>query len=408
MPLPSSPVPYALPPQHGRLPTLDALRGIFAAIVFAHHLFLTLVQHEATLASLFDPAAWSDSLAMIRVTPLGAFLAGRAPVIVFFVLSGLVLTLPFIRGGQGGYGLYVLRRIARIYLPFLASILLAAGLYWLAAPKPIPALSDWFNTAGWDAPPTPDLIARHLAMTGRPEDMRLNNVMWSLVHEMRISLVFPLLPLLVLRSQRAALVVALFCYVGGKYIGQAVGPATLAGSLLDSLRFTAFFILGSLVAVRLGDLAAIAARLGRRGFTFAVLVVVTLLAAPLSAIAEFLFATAAVGSIALAVGAPAARAVLMAPVLQWLGRVSYSLYLIHVPILLALFHLLFGKMPLAALLGLTVVVTLLASELFHCAVERPAMRIGRLLTARRQRTEVSPTAPAGETLEPATAPQSRA
>ena len=54
---------------------------------------------------------------------------------------------------------------------------------------------------------------------------------------------------------------------------------------------------------------------------------------------------------------------LRSPALQWLGKVSYSLYLVHVPVALALAHALGGGgVPAPVLAALTVVVAALSQR----------------------------------------------
>ncbi len=69
---------------------------------------------------------------------------------------------------------------------------------------------------------------------------------------------------------------------------------------------------------------------------------------------------------------------LRSPALQWLGRVSYSLYLVHVPVALALAHALDGELPAPATATLTVVLALPAAAVFYKAVERPSLLLSRL------------------------------
>jgi peptidoglycan/LPS O-acetylase OafA/YrhL len=63
--------------------------------------------------------------------------------------------------------------------------------------------------------------------------------------------------------------------------------------------------------------------------------------------------------------------------LQWLGRVSYSLYLVHVPVAVALAHAFHGTLPAAAIAPLTVLLALPAAALFYRAVERPSLLLSR-------------------------------
>jgi len=78
-----------------------------------------------------------------------------------------------------------------------------------------------------------------------------------------------------------------------------------------------------------------------------------------------------------------AASALETPVPAWLGRVSYSLYLIHLPILTAAIHGLGPVLPLWAIMAIAVPTALIAAELFYRAVEAPSMRLGKRLTRRR-------------------------
>ena len=57
---------------------------------------------------------------------------------------------------------------------------------------------------------------------------------------------------------------------------------------------------------------------------------------------------------------------------------SFSLYLVHVPVALALAHALHGALPAPAIAVLTVVLALPAAAVFHKAVERPSLLLSRL------------------------------
>jgi peptidoglycan/LPS O-acetylase OafA/YrhL len=70
----------------GRLAELEALRGIAAMIVLLHHFLLRTAPHVHGRSFPDDP------LALVR-TPLYALVNGSAAVAIFFVLSGFVLTL---------------------------------------------------------------------------------------------------------------------------------------------------------------------------------------------------------------------------------------------------------------------------------------------------------------------------
>ena len=111
---------------------LDALRGIAALMVVMWHFVCATYTVE-------DPGTKSF------VMSLYFLVQGRAAVILFFILSGFVLSLPFFREPQPGYGGFVLRRICRIYLPYVVLIACTIHVRTFVTIKKIPGLSDWFN-----------------------------------------------------------------------------------------------------------------------------------------------------------------------------------------------------------------------------------------------------------------------
>ena len=71
------------------------------------------------------------------------------------------------------------------------------------------------------------------------------------------------------------------------------------------------------------------------------------------------------------------RRVLRHPALRFLGTVSFSLYLVHIPVLAALQHGLHGRLSPAAICAVGVLASLLAAWVFYRTVERPAHRLAR-------------------------------
>jgi peptidoglycan/LPS O-acetylase OafA/YrhL len=66
--------------------------------------------------------------------------------------------------------------------------------------------------------------------------------------------------------------------------------------------------------------------------------------------------------------------------MQWLGSRSFSLYLVHHPIVLA-FAYGFHAPSFVMLLALAVPASLLGAELLHRVVERPCHRVARAVGA---------------------------
>src|ERR1022692_2357744 len=109
-------------PNH-RFRVLDALRGLAALVVVVHHVMLSL------------PDGIRGQLGFIEVA---SGMGGRFAVMLFFVLSGFVLALPYFAGTSLPYGRYIVRRFCRLYLPFAFAVLIAALLCWLLGGPVLP------------------------------------------------------------------------------------------------------------------------------------------------------------------------------------------------------------------------------------------------------------------------------
>ncbi len=373
------------------------MRGIAAFVVVLHHCWESSLPDQNTFPFRPDAMALSEGIrtlaTWVSLSPLRLLFAGHAAVGVFFVLSGFVLTRSLTPSLQSGYAGYALRRLFRIWVPFAVVIVGAALLVLAIAPRPIPA-HPWINSS-WNLPVTPTLLFEHLSMFGTPAAVSLDSPIWSLVHEMRISLVFPLLLAGIVWRPRAfvAGAVVLFAllsinHLTGLWAGYT-GPDQLRGllaSVLQTLRYSLFFIFGILLSQHAAPVRAL---LGPRPAARALLWVVALgmLWLPYTAgYIEFAFATGAVLLLALCMSSPAVRTVLRQPALVWMGRRSYSLYLVHLLVLLGLMQLLYGRWPIYAILPLVVALSLILAEVTHRWVEVPANAIGKSLALRLARS----------------------
>jgi peptidoglycan/LPS O-acetylase OafA/YrhL len=220
----------------------------------------------------------------------------------------------------------------------------------------------------------------------------LDPAVWSLVHELRISALFPLLFWLARRVPATLLLgtlalqplVAPFAFDAGTgapcaawatcrpFWGEGVG-----GSLLVTLYFVPHFVLGCLAALHRDRLTA---QLGRLPWA-ATLVLLALALGLMTLPVRWTDLASGAGSVLLVllvVARPWLGGTLRTPPLLALGRVSYSLYLIHIPVFLIATYAL-PDAPPGLLLALLPVFALLAAFGFHRAVEEPARRWGRTL-----------------------------
>jgi peptidoglycan/LPS O-acetylase OafA/YrhL len=99
----------------------------------------------------------------------------------------------------------------------------------------------------------------------------------------------------------------------------------------------------------------------------------------LTALAHVCEVLGAVLAVALARTWPAARRMLTSTPVAWLGSRSFSVYLVHEPVVVSLALLLGGPPPLAVMVGAGVPAALLVAEGFFRLVEAPALRLAHAL-----------------------------
>jgi len=294
-----------MPPSSQRLTSLDGLRGIAASVVMLYH--LTLVARP-----FIDTHTRGDLWWWLTATPLKLFTAGTEAVLVFFVLSGLVVTLPALRRGFGWAGYYG-ARLLRLYLPVWGALGLAALLVALLPRDAASVTTDaWISRANATHITLPQWLAEASLWKASYD---IDNVLWSLRWELVFSLALPLF-VIVARAVRSH----------WRLAAALAAALTITGRLVsvDALVYLPVFFIGALIAVRLPELQAWAARRGRLFWSLlaassALLLIGSWLARPLEDTigSEVLWGLAGVGAtglVVVAIGSPLAGRMLSAAV----------------------------------------------------------------------------------------------
>jgi len=373
-----------MPAKPKRYDSLDALRGIAAAVVVLGHCLMTfpvwsdVVLHgrHATLPTV-----------LLGYPPLSLLWAGDAAVKVFFVLSGFVLGLVLLRPQPPGYAAFCAKRVCRIYLPYAAVVAAAMLVMTALSARPAPELSEWFQ-ASWNHPVSGALIRDHALMLGQARLNFVDNPIWSLVHEMRYSLVFPLIMWAVTRADwRKTLAVSLAVSVAAMFALNRAGNFWL----IDSAQYAFLFVAGAVIAKhrlecerRIRDL--------RPAFRMSLLAAAVLLLSGHSVSHAASHAVRQAASIAphfgavllllLVIGSGQARRMLERKPCLFVGRVSYSLYLSHLVVLLALVHLLHGWLPVWLIVICLPPLALAVAYVLYRFLELPAIALGQRIERR--------------------------
>lgn len=354
-----------------RLAALDGLRGVAAVAVVIGHSRMILIDHP--LLALPGVGAVASEFGV---------LAGRA-VWLFFVLSGVVLCSLATRGPRFDYGPYLLSRVARLYIPVAAAVLFAIGTI-VVVPRGQGSLGAWIDSHPHEITPA-GVLADLTLVAGTSGSL---SPLWSLQWEVLFSL---LLVLYVSSLRRLRPVVGMVVCI----LLSAVGAALESGALLylpmfgigvclwfawgaitlrltrpprGSSRIRALLaaIVPALVMVFAAGLASSTAYFAQTGWNTGVLRAADAAGS----------LTAVVLVIVVAGFDRTAGSVLSSRVFRWLGVISFSLYLVHEPILI-------GSTRLAGRSAVVVIIAVVMSfgfaALFSWLVERPAHRLSQRL-----------------------------
>jgi peptidoglycan/LPS O-acetylase OafA/YrhL len=370
-------------PVRGMIPEVESLRGIAIALVVLYHVdILTGGQALATPG---------------QTSLLGAFLhGGHTGVSLFFVLSGFLLARPFLAEAAGGARVarrsYFARRALRI-LPLYVVVVVIASIR--CAVQPADLLRG-----------IPYLLFLNAFPHATTQLVPYSDPWWSLATEVQFYLLLPVVAWLCRWPRGRRLVGVLGVLWVAAYVGTVtdwVGTGTVVGRI--TLYASVFgrgplFVLGAGAACLLPRLRAQAGR-APRGVGDAVLVGALV---GLAVLLRAVFAVSYIGAelswqwwhliegvlwtvvLLVVTAAPLrAHAVVCNPLLGRLGLWSYSLYLVHFPMLWSACHrrgtlrplLDAWHVPLGMRAVAGVVASVVLAALSYRLIERPFLDAGR-------------------------------
>jgi peptidoglycan/LPS O-acetylase OafA/YrhL len=373
------------------------LRGVAALMVLFHHTLLMLP--DFANYEWHVPGATSHGVAewLLLRTPLRLLWAGQERALLFFVLSGFVLGLPWLEGRRMAYSRFLLNRFCRIYPPYIIAMVIATLGSLLLGGIKLDRATIYFDQLGWSFPLSWQALPSVLGILNNPHSRFLNEAVWSLVWEVRVALIFPLLilPMARWRNKGAAVVLMILIllrHVFGRFFGP--GLSDTLNYPQDTFYYAEYFVFGAAVAL---NRVVIAAWFGNRGRWVGVVSLVAgclICWVPWPRQHDIIVGIGAAVILATILGSGQIRSWLVGPPLIWLGRQSYSLYLTHLPLIMTVAILFGGKIPFVICVAILPAAVGLA-ELFRCWVEMPSVAFAQRITGYAGRIAPVPALSAG-------------
>lgn len=363
-----------------RLTAVDSLRGIaILMVIFAH-----------TAGWIVPTAPWLKQVAEI----------GPRGVQLFYVVSAFSLFLSYAQrkaDGDFSYGAYFIRRIARIAPMFWIAVVLNVAIYGLAPRYWAPNGLSWSDVA----------LTVFFANGFKPD--AITSVVpggWSVAVETSFYLLLPIF-FVTVRSMRGALVAAAICLIAGTFACEWY-VATFQTDYPEATRWLPYafawslwlpsqlpvFALG-IVLFYIRDNMPRTRSLSVFWLALAVYLLAAAMRAPADGFAR-IHVTASVGLVFLSLAVMNGDLrVLDNRVLQLVGKVSFSIYLLHMTIL-SVAHKLAeragitetGNLRFFAAFCIIVPVCVAVSYCAYRLVELPGMRLGSKLARALERPAV--------------------
>lgn len=367
-----------------RVEYLDSLRGLTSLTVVSFHALVSFtIFYEANYNQNYE----NLFMRFITETPLKLTWGGIA-VLLFFALSGYVLTNMFSKPNRRSYPDFIGRKFIRIYVPYIIimmiSVVLVSVFYQYKSAEGMSPLYE----RRWDHMPSLSTVIAYIFML-HIDTTNVNGVVWTLYHEMRISIIFPVIAFIILKLnfKKSIFVAILFSFGTMGLIYWLSSFMTIGDSLIrtfgDTFFYSFYFFIGGYLC-RYKDRIVTFYKNKGKVFVFATFFAALILIANwwmynFINISQYRAnnIVAGIGMILLFIStmsSPLAQKMLGVKFLKWTGKISYSTYLTHMPVIMLTTTLLSSKIGMWQSMICALLLVLPVANIFYKLVEVPSMR----------------------------------
>jgi peptidoglycan/LPS O-acetylase OafA/YrhL len=378
-----------------RYHSLDAVRGVASLQVILAH---SLVAIPSLVWLVFpdkmiEPA---DPKFYLSNSPLHFFWCDSQAVKVFFVLSGFVLSLPYFESGQSKpiYIKFFIKRIIRLLFPCLAIIAISLTFkYFLYRPGTVNAFGFWVRTVWTDHPSATDFFK--IICLNYNFDY-IDRSLWTLPPEIKLSLILPFLIWAHKRLNLTFSILGLFVYIVLWHYLNKHG-ARDRWSDFPVLFYLTFFLLGSYMCKYRKAIVTFMDSLD--SFLFYCVVIITILVYTadfsfwwlpskilhlIHLCSDYIAALAAVLMIILALSRRG-EIFFKTKLFLFLGKISFSIYLIHAVVITAMAYLLNGVLDPIYAVGIAFLLSFPLAAIFYKYIEVPSLNFANAVSRAAQK-----------------------
>ena len=367
-----------------RFHSLDSLRGLASLQVVIAHCLMTIPALNWMVYQHGIPKVHDLEFHFIY-SPLHFFWNSTPAVKVFFVLSGFVLSLPYYSESKDPlYTKFFIKRIIRLYIPCLAIILISLILKSiLFKPNYVSEYGDWVKMM-W----TKDYTFGELIklFTLNLKSVTINPALWTIAPEIKLSLILPLFILFQRKLNLLWSVLSTLLILAMVTILNKIGLRSI-WSDFNIFYYLIFFLAGSILCKYRNHVVDWINRLN--GIQYTLFVIITLyiysysyslwwLTVPAKVLllaerfADYISGIASIFLIIIALSQPAKK-LLNAKFLIFLGKISFSIYLIHSVLIVVLIYLLKAYLSPYVIAVISFIASFPVAMLFYYCVEVPSL-----------------------------------
>jgi peptidoglycan/LPS O-acetylase OafA/YrhL len=368
---------------NSKLRFFDSFRGVAALIVVIGHARWLLWEGYSNGYKLHSDTYLIFEKIIVYVMSLFKF--GHEMVMLFFVMSGFLIHYGFskkIKDGDSKFDItYFKKRFVRIYPVLLVSLLFTylldrLGIYWR-----LPIYTSPTNNIIINETLKIDLSCNNFVKSVFLYGSNVwgsNVPMWSLKLEWFFYLIYPLFYLINRKYLKASY--GIFVLLSIIFIMKPIQLVFMNDFLMNLFASFPLWLLGAFVA----DVSTYRIRINLKNLYYLMLfpVLTILINIDSYLICDYFVAIGFVGLIAFMLNSSAHFNIIQGRFFSFFSRISYSLYIIHFPILVFFSGLLFeifdGKLPQSQFfIFLGLIFCVVISYLVYYFVERPSLSFKR-------------------------------